>query len=487
MPATVLSGLSERASVTVRSLASWLGLAAIFGAAFAFTGQSPFPGYIALLPVLGTVLVIWAGTVEHRWAPTAVVGFGPVQLIGDLSYAIYLWHWPLIIVYPYLRGNEPEFKGGLLIIGASIVLAAATKYFIEDPVRTRQFWVTNRRRSYAFAAGGMAVILCLSMFGWAQVQRLHDAANEPLPPFAGQAQLSNSIAETLALSSWPMADQPADGQAGVPEWIEDNCVDVGPNDLERCSYGATSAERVAVVIGDSFATAYMPAIRRALVPAGWQIHVLTLGQCPIADVVVRSKTSPGPFVECDEHRAWAESAIERIEPDLVLGADAVVSTMSRLISDDSAAVRFKQWSDGVEHSYGRLAALDVPVVILGGPPQATCITERDVNPSECLKTPGEVDEALFLDHQQRTALDAGLIFIDTRPWFCIGSGTCPEQVGSTLVRADWGHLTGAFSSKLAVVLRDALEETVPSLSVGGNAIERGPMNPRWTYQVGVPF
>lgn len=84
----MLSGLGDRAVVTVRSLARWLGLAAIFGAAFVFTGQSPFQGYIALLPVVGTVVVIWAGAVEHRWAPTAVAASGPVQLIGDLSYAI---------------------------------------------------------------------------------------------------------------------------------------------------------------------------------------------------------------------------------------------------------------------------------------------------------------------------------------------------------------------------------------------------------------
>lgn len=96
VPRTLFSRFGDSTMVIVRSIASWADLVAIGLAAVLFTGDSMFPGYIALLPVLGTVLVIWAGNVKHPWAPTAIASFGPVQSIGDLSYSIYLWHWPLI-------------------------------------------------------------------------------------------------------------------------------------------------------------------------------------------------------------------------------------------------------------------------------------------------------------------------------------------------------------------------------------------------------
>ena len=455
MPTATLSRFTKPVSVAIRATASWLGLAAIGVAAVLFTASSAFPGYIALLPVLGAVAVMWAGNVEHAWAPTAVAKFGPIQWIGELSYSIYLWHWPLIVLYPYLRGNEPEFKGGLLILAASIVLAAATKRFVEDPVRTGQFWASRRRLAYSFAAAGTTVILAISSIGSLWLQQMSDDARVA-PAFSDQRELSEAIAETLDSRFWPAIDQLPGVDAQVEEWTVDGCVNVTPQNAPDCVYGAQS-ERIAVILGDSHATAYLPAIRAALEPEGWQIHVLNRGQCPIADVAVHKWGESAAFVECDTHRAWAESEVQRLKPQLVLGAAAQISTIERLQSGNAGEDALAEWSAGLDEAYKRFGEWDFPVAIIGDVPRANC-GDSQFLPSEC-RAASTLPGADLLRIERAAAARAGLVFIDSTGWFCsLEALICPTQVGSTLVRADGDHLTGNYSSRLGNVMRRALQD-----------------------------
>ena len=109
-----------------------LGLGMILAAAVTFDGATPFPGFHALLPVAGTALVLigGAGTFLARWG-----AWSPIAHVGRTSYAIYLWHWPLIVLVPYAVGAEPTWAGKLAIGAATLVLAALSTALIEDPVR----------------------------------------------------------------------------------------------------------------------------------------------------------------------------------------------------------------------------------------------------------------------------------------------------------------------------------------------------------------
>ena len=80
----------ERSPGLARAALSWAGLTAILLAAFLFTENTPFPGYAALVPVLGTLAVIAAGAPSRRWAPTPVLELPPVQYLGNVSYSMYL-------------------------------------------------------------------------------------------------------------------------------------------------------------------------------------------------------------------------------------------------------------------------------------------------------------------------------------------------------------------------------------------------------------
>lgn len=82
----------------VRFAASWIGLAAVAIAAATYSAATPFPGYHALLPVLGTVLILAGGIEGHRYGASVVLDRLPLRRIGDVSYSLYLWHWPILVL-----------------------------------------------------------------------------------------------------------------------------------------------------------------------------------------------------------------------------------------------------------------------------------------------------------------------------------------------------------------------------------------------------
>lgn len=121
--------------VRTRALAGWLGLIAIVVSVVSYTDPELFPGYLALVPVLGTALVIGAGMPGLAWSVAPLARLGIVQWFGGISYSLYLWHWPIIMFTPYITGQPSEAPVMLLLLGLTIAVAAASKRWIEDPFR----------------------------------------------------------------------------------------------------------------------------------------------------------------------------------------------------------------------------------------------------------------------------------------------------------------------------------------------------------------
>jgi peptidoglycan/LPS O-acetylase OafA/YrhL len=142
--------------------ASLVGFAAILGSALLFTGATEFPGAMALIPTLGTGLVIAAGVGPGRRRHTALTSSAPVQLLGDISYSLYLWHLPMVVLVPFaVPGGVLTFSTRLGIVAASLVLAYLSKRLIEDPVRTWPRLVGSVRLTFACTVAGTAAV-CLA-------------------------------------------------------------------------------------------------------------------------------------------------------------------------------------------------------------------------------------------------------------------------------------------------------------------------------------
>ncbi|CAN5555841.1 hypothetical protein BH23CHL7_BH23CHL7_17700 [soil metagenome] len=154
----------------------WLGLIAIIWSAFAFDAGMAFPGYIALVPTLGTAALIAAG--GRRFAPGALLSLEPLRFVGRISYSLYLWHWPILVLGGMALGfTEPGLAGGIALIGLSIAVATLSWAFVEEPFRSGLPAFASRpgRTVFAGSAAILAVVVAANGMAFASNRALSEA------------------------------------------------------------------------------------------------------------------------------------------------------------------------------------------------------------------------------------------------------------------------------------------------------------------------
>jgi peptidoglycan/LPS O-acetylase OafA/YrhL len=149
------------------NLVSLVGMAGIVYAVLVFNDHSAFPGALALVPAVGAALVIVGGTSPHRQWHAPVTSSAPVQLVGNLSYSLYLWHWPLIVLVPYafpgaVAGGRLSTPVSLAIVAVSLALAYLSKRLIEDPIRYWPPLVRNLGLTFTGMVAGIVVVCAVA-------------------------------------------------------------------------------------------------------------------------------------------------------------------------------------------------------------------------------------------------------------------------------------------------------------------------------------
>ncbi len=442
--AGALLALVVRRSV-VRPWLSRTGLVLIAASALAFDERTGFPGSAAALPVLGTVLVLLGG------APLRGLVHPLSAYVGRLSYSLYLWHWPVLVLATALLAPGPERTAAVL--GLSAVLSVLSLHLVEEPVR-RSAWLRRgapRRRPRAAVA--LAAASSLLIAGWVvPAVALHapERAAAAAPP-AAAPDLSALVAASVAPDAWPTLDLPLTSisSTGAPEWIVDRCDNVNPGNVDRCRYGDLTAPRTAVVVGDSMATSWLPALRAALDPREWSVQVLTRNQCPLPRLGFWRERPAERFSACDEHKDWAFGRVRALRPDLVLASNST-TMLDHQVGEPTGAARFPSWRTGMTQALRELVPYAGRVVLLSPPPRAgnlqSCLT-RLSRPVDCT-TEVPSDWRSMRTAERAAAASAGAAHVDVEHLFCAG-GRCPAVVGSTPVYTDGRHLTAAYARRLA--------------------------------------
>ncbi|MFN3704337.1 acyltransferase family protein [Thermomonas sp.] len=275
-----------------------------------------FPGTGALLPVVGASMVI-AGV--HAGQRNALLASRPLVLVGLVSYSLYLWHWPVMVLGKAL----PVW----LQVAAALAAAAASYRWIEQPLR--RTWVRPARQTVAAATSAIAV-LCASALV---------LASELPKPTPAKEQAAATRARLI-----PIYDMGCDG------WYES--AQVVP-----CVFGDKDGERTVVMLGDSVVMQWFPAVRRIFDRPGWRLVVLTKSSCPMVDAAFYYERIGGVFTKCAEWRDGALQWLDRHHPDLVITGSA-----------NSYGFSGEQWVAGTRSVLERAAAAAGSVALMRSTP-----------------------------------------------------------------------------------------------------------------------
>ncbi|OUE08020.1 O-acetyltransferase OatA [Clavibacter michiganensis] len=475
----------------LRPVLGYVGLAGIVASFFLIAGDTAFPVPSGLLPVVSTALVIASGIGGVSKAMVPITN--PVTTyIGRLSFSLYLWHFPAIILLASLLGTGTlEYYGAA--IGATLVLAIASFHLVEDPIR-RSSWLDPRKAGRRSSAAQLKMtvaalsVVAVAVVGVVAVAVVRDeptggsvisggglsgsGGTATPPPATGNALevRGEQVSAALAADEWPALDPAVEsfGDFGrdviAPEWAKDGCLgaDLAQEkdaiaNADHCVYGNAEAgpEKTAVIFGDSLAISYAPMLRSSL-GDDWKVRVLTMARCP-ASTVTSTDTDGSEYTECTDFRTWALGEMEATKPALILMSEAVDN--SYLSSKATGGAADREWQAGALTTMGALKTASSNVIVLSRPPAATALVECKTptsSPNDCQSTvsPSFISHARTM---QAAAEEVGapVQFINTQGWFC-SQGTCPAFVNGIPVRGDTSHLTARQSQDLAPIMSDIL-------------------------------
>ena len=438
-------GRLARLSPRVGAALAWAGLAAVTVAALTFDARTAFPGYTALLPVLGAAAVIAGGLVHGGpGAPARLLSLRPLQWVGARSYSIYLWHWPLLVIPALGRtGLSAATRAVLVVLG--VVLGAITHRLIEDPVRNAPALVRSRLKTFALGGSLTAVALVAGFVGG--VLPVLDAGRP--------ASASPSIEPDFVPS-----DLRPDLRSAVDDlseiWRNGCHADILSTEPKGCVYGAPDGDRTVVLFGDSHAAQWFDALDGAASRAGWRLVTLTKSACAALDVPTFLAELGRRYTECER---WRETAVARIAEE----RDPIVIITNTRGMEPLDGRLVDVWEDGLRRTVAALPNA-AEVIVLADTPRPSgslpvCLSEHLRDASACSLPIAEALDQEIYAVEQRAARHLGVGFLDATELVCPNDPCAPIR-DNLLVWRDEHHLSSAFSASLAEPIRRMLDALI---------------------------
>ncbi|TDC54398.1 acyltransferase [Jiangella ureilytica] len=449
----------------VRALIGGAGLAAIVAAGVFYDGATLFPGWVALLPVLGTVAVMAAGPTSRRFTPHWWLTRRPATFIGDISYSVYLWHWPLIIVLPHVTGTDLRLVDKLGIFAATLVLAWLSKVYVEDPLRTRTFLAAAPWRAFAFAGAGMALVVAGTVAVNTDLDRRESEAEARAEAVLGADAVAEPCVGPAALApdsgcdpigSGPLIPLPevAVEQNRRSEYQECQQAITQP-DVIRCEKGYTGPDpkRVIALVGDSHATHWLPGLELVAESSRWTIVTYLKSSCPPTSArrVLDSEQTDEAGDSCER---WVREVRDEVaaDPSVSIVVTSMYTTAYEFTDgrdtelDDPEVDGFAPvWDAWTEAGKDVVVIRDVPPTQGGYVP--TCLSAHPGDEIDCATPAGDLpDDAAAVAAGESD--DPRVHLLDLTDRFC-DDDHCYPVVGGVIVYRDYSHLTREYAAALA--------------------------------------
>ncbi|WP_404349277.1 acyltransferase [Phycicoccus jejuensis] len=441
----------------------WLGLAALVVVAVALPTGIEWPSGWALLPTLPTALVLWAGWRGGRSGPVRLLGTRAMVWVGGLSYSIYLWHWPVLVLGDW---SAERLTGGPLPGWARVALALGSLWpawvswrFVEQPIH-HGTWLRRRPRVLVAAGlgmSGLAVLAALPLLPLASpfVTTPPDGRVPPLTQLGASTVVPGRAVADDVQPGWVTPDPLVSGE-DRPDADVDRCqVDHGATEPVACTFGDPRGAVTVALVGDSKAMQWLPALQEQAGERGWR--VVTYGKSACAFSAAPAANAGRAYPECDAWNAAVARALAADPPDVL-----VTSGVARGAWDGSRTDA-PLLEDGYARRWAALARAGLPVVVVGDSPVSpddldVCAAWHPDALAQCTFAAGPAVAASGLPVQRPAVARAGegVTFLDLTPWICPG-GECPLVVGHVTVHRAGDHVTATYARTLAPQVAGAVE------------------------------
>lgn len=400
--------------IKTKKLVGLIGFVFVIASAFIFNETTAFPGLNAVLPVLGTVMLI---ATINSWPPflNDVANSRLFQWLGEISYPLYLWHWPLLVLPSTYFARPLAVYERIIAIFATIVLADLTHRFIEEPFRKRKILPTIVFKQSA------AITLVSVLIGTTIIFTSSDRIN--VSGINGAVSLAQIKARPLV--------------------YEDGChANYAETKSDACEYAELDSQKTMVLYGDSHAAQWFPALAEIASRSGYKLVSLTKSACPSVDVV---RSDQGAF-KMSRCKKWREDSIQRImkmKPDVLVMSSFQYFAQPRQFQD-----RDKWWDDGQRKLLAQVKNASPNLIYLTDTPHPArdipaCLTNNSI--SECNKT-----------ERSKNLSISGFEVIDPNSWLC--SRTCPAVKDGVVAYRDASHISVDIAIALIPRLTQALRD-----------------------------
>jgi len=414
---------------------AWLGLAMIAGAYLSFSEDAPFPGFMALLPVAGTVLLLLAGAAGVRNGPGAILALPPLQWVGKLSYSLYLWHWP-VIVYAAMLMPELSPLQRLGCVALTLVLSLFTYHFIENPIRRNRWLMANAARALVPAvfltAAGVAAAYANARLV------MHDLDPQQRSIAASAARPSTARKAGCVLSYETVTPKP-------------------------CAFG--TGGRTIALFGDSHADHWSTPLIEAAEKNDTKVVTWLKSSCRASRLTLWVSKLKRDYTECDQWRAQSIKEIIAARPSLVVISEiALASTLKmsaglQVPDSQEADQRAGLRATLLAFSQAGLKVAFIRDVPFNDDHVDTCVARalwRGRLPSLCdQKRADAANDANAALERDIVRASPGASYIDMTSQFC-DAKTCHAFINGQLAYRDRHHLATPFAESLEPAVERAL-------------------------------
>jgi len=416
----------------------WLGVITIFGSAYFILDGTNFPGWIALIPSLGTVTALLAGAEQPGQGVGILLNSPPLQFLGTLSYSWYLWHWPFLVLSIAIFPNV-GVAGRVVAVMIALAVAAAAYRLVENPIRFHPFLMGYPARSLYLAVGITACSLTAAFLCMNFARRL-----------GAEPQLNTITAAVDDVTRLPR-----------PQCLSPR----ESSEIRMCDFADTASPSHLILFGDSHAIQWFNALQKIAESRHWRLTTILKSGCPAVNIPAPAETAR--FVAtCDEWRADAIKRIVSMRPIFTLVADATVYLGGGVKPfGRKSLVPLADWQRGTKRTLEALTTKGINVVVMRDNPifgydVPTCVA-RSIRhswypggscgmPRETVLRPAIFDAELGAAQGLR-----GVQFVDMSDQYCTPD-VCPAVWDGGTIYRDDNHLTGTFVDHLTLELEARL-------------------------------